>query len=239
MNDKFTLSAPIVWADAYEPRSGYSKLVSAIGRMLGGLLVDGAVFKFDGTDFSLAAVQLCLIESGIDLYVMGASYSVDGNSSFIAMTDGSVWRLKCYAKDGRIVTEGYKATDDEVSSDCQSAKIMHGAVHRLVLNSLANAGLVSDGDSWISSLVVDGHAAIVSRPLAYGVIVISNKDGTDKIGFKFSLDAPRNVDDENAAALLQFMPLDKDEIHEIKKKNMMAQLTTIEGSPFPQKVGVA
>lgn len=235
----FEMSAPIVWADDYEPASGFSKLAMAIGRMLGGLLVDGARFKFDGTDFSLAALQLILMEAGSDLFVMGAGYSVDENSSFVAMSDQSVWRFECWAQDGRIHVSARVAEDEEIGRDCKQAVVMHGDVKRAALKVLAQNGFFTEGDSWQGHVVVDGHAAICMRPFAYGILLISDKSGIDKSGWKFGIDSVRNATEEQAIAGMVFHQLTEEEVAEAKRRYRELQVTTVEGNPFPQKIGVA
>lgn len=239
MKTSFTMEAPMVWVGGYEPKSGYSKLAISIGRMLGGLTVDGTRLKFDGTDFSLASAQMMLIEAGVDLFVMGASYSMDEKSSFIAMTDGSVWRFECEIKGGKLVTSARVASEDEISNECKQVVAMHAAIKELALRALDEEGLLDEGDSWMGHIVADGHAAICMRPFGHGVLIVSSKDGTDKGGWRFAIDAPRNADIDSAQTTMKFFPLEPEEIAQLRKRHMQVQLQTVEGSPFPQKIGVA
>lgn len=239
MKDSFRITSPMTWADGYIPKSGVGKLAIAINKMLGGLSVEGATFKIDGTDFSLAVAQIIMMEADIPLFVMGASYSVDMNSSFIAMTDGSVWKFVCQVKDGKLDIEGRVATNDEISNECLQSQLMHAAIKTCALNLLSQEGMIAEGDTWIGNVVVDGHHAICMKPYGFGVLLITDKNGTDKSAWKFAIDARRNADIDEAATSMMFTPLADEEIKELKKAHFVASTQTVDGSPFPQKVGVA
>lgn len=235
----FELSAPIVWADGYVPQSGYSKLVVALGRVLGGLSVDGSVFVLDGTDFNLMVAQMMLIEAGVDTFVMGISYDNEKNTSFVAMADSSVWRFSSVVEGGRLITRAHVATEQEIGQDCATSTAMAEAIQKLAIKMLHDNKYISDGDKYQGHVVVHGHSSILSRPVAYGVLTISDKDGVSKGGFKFGIDGARNIDVDEAEGVMTFQHLTDEEAKEEKQRYLQITMQQVDGTPFPQKVGMA
>ncbi len=240
MKTSFKMEAPLVWNDGYIPGSGYSKLVSAIGRVLGGFSVDGTSFSFAGGDFDLAVSQLMLTEAGVtDLFPMGISQSVDGKSSFVAMSDGSVWKFQSTVVEGRLVTDAAKVEDAVITKECANVVAMAEAVKIAALRVLSANGHLKEEDKYLGNVVTDAHSAILMRPFAYGVIIIKDKEGATKIGFKFGIDAPRNSDNESVEKIMRFIQLTDEEISAENKKYNQVAMQSVDGNPFPQKIGMA
>lgn len=235
--NEFKHVAPLAWNGSHLPSSGYGRLALALGQLTGGMLEDGATMGLDASDFGLIAAQIMLSEAGSDLLVAGVASDVDGAHTFVAMSNGEIWRFCSFVMAGNLITEAYKSGADECRDNCEQSGEMVESIKSIVIDQLNENGAVGDAESFYGHVEVDHWAAIMATPKGTGKFIVRDSSGQIKSGWKFMLDAPRNATIEEVASVLSFKQMSDEEIKAEQDDYLMA--IGLDGSAFPTKVALA
>lgn len=235
--NSFEMSAPLVWAKDYVPTSGYSHLAVALGRILGGMSLDGKTYMLNREDFGMMAAQIILSEAGVRDFVVGVGTTPDRSRSYIATIDGTVWEVESKTMDGHLVTSGKIAKQGEVQANCVECVAMQESIRQAALKALMDEGHLKENDTFVGEALVDVHAAITMRPFGAGAIIV-NRAGADVAGWRFVVDGPPVLDMSDAGSRMLFFPMDPQEIQKEKMKITSAQTAT-QLTSFNQKVAQA
>lgn len=220
------------------PTSCFDQLVAALGKMLGGgMIPEGETFDLGSGTFALASIQAILVEVECPLLVFGLSVANDSSSTFLAMSDGSIWRTKFVVSGGDLVWSAWKSNEEECTEFCTAADLYSEGIKALVTRELAKKGKMIDGDSIQGHINTDCHAAICMRMKGNGKFIMTPENGYPREGVAFTIDAPRpNADFDETLATLVIKPMTEEEIAEevkLTKKSLGMDY------PFPTNWGQA
>lgn len=223
MIKSFKHTAPIAWGGKTLPCTGYGRIALALGQVLGGgLAAEGTAFRLDGMDFGLMCAQVMVNEAGLSLIVCGVGYDADDKHTFVAMSDGSVWRFVSYLEGGFLVTEAEESDHDTVANNCEESLKMVDSVKSIVVEALSKSNSLADTDSFSGHVAPDGHSAILLSCRATGAFIVRDRLGNVKGGWRFVINAPRNATAEEVSSVLLFQPMSEEDIMSESREYMDA-----------------
>lgn len=225
-------------SDGWLPTSFFGLLSLALGRMTGGMVADGTKFEVGNDSLSLMCLQAMAVEAGMEALVMGAAKSTDAKSSFVAMSDGSIWRAHLAIKEGKLSAWWRKSSDEEALAECEQVSLFADGIKSLVSTGLVESGKVEENDTMTGSVHPDCHAAICMRAQGHGkFIVYVEETAVIRYACAFSIAAPQNADLEDAKSCLRIAELSKEEA-EAESKSYKKQLG-MDNNPFGVAMGIA
>jgi hypothetical protein len=238
MTTDFKLSAPLAVDPEVMLTSCYGQLACALGKMTGAMMPDGAIVDSSNCGVSLMTLQAIFTEAGVEALVMGACQSIDSASSFVAMTDASIWRVALSIIGGELVTKGYKADKEEILKDCLGLDELSDFVKVIVADALNEGGRVDLGDAVTGHVLTDAHAAICLRVNCKGKFIVHiGETQAVRCGIDFIVDCPTpNADADTIAKYVKIREMTAEEVAEEQSSSKAAFGVT---NPFPMKVGNA
>lgn len=231
------MTAPMVIEEGVMPTSCLEHFATALGRMTGGMISDGPL-DMGSDSTTLLCIQSILTEAGVDNFLLGATPDESQRSSFLSLTDGSIWRLTLSVLDGNLVADAHECAAEEVTSECPVLQKYHDLIRAAVSRRLNQLGWVMNGDTCSGHIETQANAAICMRASGFGKFIVNvGETGTVRCGFDFTVDCPRpNASFDDVVASVNITPMMDHEIEEESERNKAAMGIT---SPFPVKMGSA
>lgn len=235
---EFTMRAPLASEPDVMPTSFLEHMAASLGKMCGGMISDGTNLEAGNDSIGLMCVQSVLCEAGLEPLLLGLAPAIDSQSSFIALADGSIWRIRFTIKDGSLEAEAHQVGSEECTEYCASLPAYHELIKVAVSQKLNEIGWIQNGDSVEGHINTEAHPAICMRAKGNGRFIVHVGETNDiRGGFDFHLDCARpNAMLEELVASVSVTLLDKDQIKQEIDNNKAAFGVS---NPFPTKVGQA
>lgn len=234
--DSFKLASPLAQDPEVTSTSFHDQFAASLGKMTGGMMAEGSQEIINGSSV-LVLFQAFANEAGVTSIVLGAKPSIDGESTFLAMSDGSVLRLSHEISGGNLVTSGHAAESDETIKDCSGIDGLGDVGRQICAAALVQAQRVEENDAVAGHVLVDAHAAICDTLRVTGRLIVNvGETNTIRCAVEFSINLPKDVPLSDALKYIKLKEMTIDEAKaELDRSKEALGIT----NPFPVKMGEA